>query len=281
MIPPSKLLLVFLAGCLTKPELVLPDPGDPCDAWGPFDEPLNISAVNTSLDDYGPWISDDATELYFGSLFGPAGPVIEVRRAKRASSADAFPMSEDLAFNSAQNNNDPFVSPDGLHMWFSSDRNGFYEVWTITRSAVDQPWDAATARALFRGRAPTLSHDLLTIYFSAHPNGGLWMATRTDTTKEFGIPVELTALNQGGETDPGLGDFDRTLMFHRGGRIVIATRASASDAFDTAVLLDGFDPTLVEVSDPQLTYTGALLAFTGRRQASFDIEIVRRTCLQQ
>ena len=86
----------------------------PTDIWA---VPTNLMTVNSSTNDYSPMLSQDRLTLYFDS--GRTGVSEDLYMATRAASTDSFstpvPIDE---LNTGAAESDPWVSPDGRHIYF-------------------------------------------------------------------------------------------------------------------------------------------------------------------
>jgi hypothetical protein len=116
------------------------------------------------------------------------------------------PVNVGLGVNSAFQENYPSVSPDGLAMYFDSNRPdgvGATDIWVSRRATVSSPWGPAInvaplnsvtmERGLF-----VFSPDGRTIYFASDRAGGfggldIYVATRVDPDDDLGwtTPVNL------------------------------------------------------------------------------------------
>ncbi len=97
--------------------------------WGP---PTSVAAVNSASDDAGPFLTADRLGLYFSSQRRDGSDDLFV--ARRATLADPFGAPEAITeLDTAANEADPWVSPDGHHLVFTSNRNGMEELWESTR----------------------------------------------------------------------------------------------------------------------------------------------------
>ena len=76
------------------------------------------------------FLTDDGTMLLFNAEQS-GNPHSEMKRTWRLSRNDKFapPVSTGFGLNSTTLNRDPWLSPDGNHFFFSSDRDGDLRVY--------------------------------------------------------------------------------------------------------------------------------------------------------
>ncbi len=147
----------------------------------------------------------------------------------------------------------PCITPDGLTLYFASDRPGGVgqrDIWVTTRSTLSARWGtpinlggAVNTTAIEDD--PFLSADGLSLYFDSTRPGGLgdrdlWVSTRLSSTGAFGTAVNLgPAINSSAFEGTGCVSRDhRTLLFgsQRSGRsdIWTSTRSSLAEPWPTA-----------------------------------------------
>jgi Tol biopolymer transport system component len=158
---------------------------------GPFQMPTRLAMVSSPAQDAGGMLSDDGLELYFGSdrSGGPGGADLYV--AKRAAKQDPFVSASLIAeLSTDQDEDDPFIEPDGLALWF----NVGGDIVRATRADRTAPWNAAVPVADLSSAsnddAPAFTADGLTVYFDSDrtPTLGsldIWSATRPTRTSPF------------------------------------------------------------------------------------------------
>src|SRR5262249_22021787 len=140
----------------------------------PFGTPVPLS-VDTGANEWNPWISPDELTLLFDSDRAGAGERIYV--ATRTTVASDFGAPAQLSYDTAEPGVDdsaPFVAGDRL--WYGSLRAGGMgatDLYVASSSGVG--FATATAITELNGAnvedAPTLSADLLTIYFASDRTG--------------------------------------------------------------------------------------------------------------
>ena len=139
----------------------------------------------------------------------------------RAISGAAFDLITNLTeLNSSGMDHLPWVSADGLSLYFSSDRAGDLDIHRATRASIDAAWQPPervtelNTTALEGGM--TLSSDEGEIFFASNRLGtsDLFRAVRAPGQTTFGAPEPLAALNSAAEdTDPALSPDGTALYF--------------------------------------------------------------------
>ena len=158
------------------------------EAWG---APVNLGPpVNGSAWDGSPSISTDGLELYFNSSRGGYGKG-DTWVTRRATINDPWgePVNLGAVVNSSEDENLPFVSADGLSLFFRSERPGGYgsgDIWVTRRATINDPWGepvnlGPTVNSSGTDGGPSISADGFTFYFYSDRPGGfggtdLWQA---------------------------------------------------------------------------------------------------------
>ena len=118
---------------------------------GSWDTPVNIGPpVNTFADEGFVSISADSLELYFSEyqVLRPGGlGDRDIWVARRGSPDDPWGTPVNLGFgvNTGYADTHPFISDDGLSLFFVSDRPGGFtrtgwDIWVTTRKTVSDSW---------------------------------------------------------------------------------------------------------------------------------------------
>jgi Tol biopolymer transport system component len=160
--------------------------------------------------------------------------------------------------NSVQRDGHPWLTPDGLALYFASDRSGAGsdDLWVATRTSqsgsFDPPQMLAAVNSTSSDSSPTLSADGLELYFASSRMGGLggsdlWRSTRASPAGDFGAPTTLSAVNSvDDDWDPALSFDGLTLYFtsNRAGGLGVAdvwaaTRPSLQASFSAPALVPG------------------------------------------
>ncbi len=174
------------------------------DPWG---EPTNLGAkINSSGTEWFSTISQDGLSLYFCSTrpdgFGGADLWLTTRRAK--GDDWGTPVNLGSTINSAADEHQPSLSPDGCTLLWCSSRlggRGGIDIWMAKRTTKNDPWGAAEdlgapVNSEADDARPNLSSDGLALFFrSSRPGtfGGpdLWLTTRATIGDAWKEPIHL------------------------------------------------------------------------------------------
>src|SRR3989442_505355 len=131
---------------------------------------------------------------------------VKLQAMSFANSEWSEPVNLGPVVNSTAGDNNPTLSPDGLSLYFASDRPGGLggtDIWVARRASPDSPWEApsnvgAPVSSTSADGAPVLSIDGHLLFFHSDRPGGhgrvdIWMAHRSDPNDDFGweTPVNL------------------------------------------------------------------------------------------
>jgi len=180
------------------------------DEWGPA---KNLGpTVNSPQAEGRPSISADGLELFFCSLYwmavrpgGFGGADLWVTRRTSVSHPWSTPENLGSLVNSAWHESEPYISADGLELYFSSDRpggEGYFDLYFATRPTKNDAWDApVNLGPVVNGSGyeaqPCISADGLALFFasSRRPDGygnyDIYITTRSTTSDPWGEPVNL------------------------------------------------------------------------------------------
>jgi len=229
-----------------------------------FGEPVNIQSTFPLLDPgYINCFSADGLEVYIESQRSGGYGLADIWVSKRASVEDAWGPPENLGplVNGAQWDKAPFISADGLELYFHSSRPGGYggvvDLWVTRRATRTSPWGPPTnlgpkVNSLNEEAIPSVSPDGLELYFMSNAPGGygswdLYVSTRATTNDPWGDPVNVgPAVNTPGQDCMAYLSPDGLLMFFAADRpgtsgacwdVYVARRASRSAPWQPAVSL--------------------------------------------
>ena len=144
--------------------------------------------------------------------------------------------------NSGSNDQHPAISPDGLSLYFHSDRTGNIDgsvagtsdIWVAHRTSAASPWGAPInlgpiVNSTTNDTAPYLSPDGKSLYFGSDRTGGcglrdIWVSHRTDVAVDLGAggwesPTNLGCTINSAQNDDGPNVFvnpvnGQTTLYH-------------------------------------------------------------------
>lgn len=175
----------------------------------PWGQAENLGpVVNTAGAEIAPTISADGLELYFCDYQAPrpgGSGKSDIWLSRRPSRGGAWgpPVNLGPLVNSAAEEITPEISPDGLELYFESDRPGGVgadDLWVARRSSTSADWASAvwlgpTVNQAGNDHCPNMTSDGLTLFFDATAAGStvgdLMVVTRTTPRGEWGRPVSL------------------------------------------------------------------------------------------
>jgi Tol biopolymer transport system component len=170
----------------------------------PFSTPADVPGVSSTLDETVAFVSEDGLTLLVSSRRAGGVGNFDLWIATRGTRSDAFQNPALLAnINTINREDGPWLSPDGLRLYFNSDRSTTTsnDIYMASRASVSADFGPPTAVAELNGpgneRDVTLSHDELEVFFATDVSGNydVYTATRPDRTAAFSAPVLVTALN--------------------------------------------------------------------------------------
>ncbi len=197
----------------------------------------------------------------------------------------------------------PFISADGLSLYFASNRpggSGDFDLWVSTRTSTDEPWSepvnlGQTINSSSLEWHPSLTADGLELYFDSDQPGGqgswdLWVSKRDSIEDDWGTPVNLgpqintsnyeessnisgdgLTLLWNGERSGGFGDSD----------IWMTTRSSRLDPWSEPVNIGPDINTELLESNAVISADGSAIFFTAwpwpDGYGDFDIWFAKRS----
>jgi OmpA-OmpF porin, OOP family len=196
---------------------------------GPFGEPRLLEALSDPAAlDADPTMPDDARELYFvSSRTGSAG--IDIWVSRRDSVDDEWGTAEPVPeLNSADADQDPEISPDGLTLHFNSNRvvagaKGGFDLFVSTRESRADDWSppdlVLELNSAESDMAAVMNQEQTTIFFHRVDGTGgydLYAAEREATSDDWSMPLPVSGINTVDfqEADPWLSADGLTLYFN-------------------------------------------------------------------
>lgn len=214
-----------------------------------------------------------------GRLVSPAlqPSVMDANAANAPSQYSAWtaPVNIGAPVNSSFDEHNPYLSKDGLSLYFASTRPGGYggwDLWVAHRASTDSPWEApvnmgAVINTPGMELGPVLSRDGHQLYFSSTRPGGhggldLWVSWRDDVHDDaaWQAPVNL-----GVDVNGAGPEWPASL---RRPELYMAKALTAVDAYHIYVSRmtdDGFStPTLVPELNSTAQDRAPAISFDGR-----------------
>jgi len=167
--------------------------------------PVNLgSYVNSSVTEYWPSISVDNLTLYFSSDQPGGHGGADIWQTKRATTNDEWGPVENLGsvFNTSDHETAPFISSDGLELYFASDRSGTWALYVSKRETTYEEWDEPINLVVLNsalentGAGASLSADGLTLFLLSDRPGGygdfdIYVTTREKKDADWSTPLNL------------------------------------------------------------------------------------------
>jgi Tol biopolymer transport system component len=175
-----------------------------------FGEPTNLGPmVNSTSNETHPRISSDGLSLYFASDrpdgSGSYDLWVTTRVTTRSTTEYSWgePVNLGPIVNSSALDVAPFISADGLELYFNSTRSGGLgnlDIWVASRERVDEDWSTPewlgpVVNSSAIDGAPFISADSLELYFargqSWNTDVDIWLTMRASVSDQWGSPVKL------------------------------------------------------------------------------------------
>jgi len=166
-----------------------------------FGTPMNMGPeINSPYDEYCVDVSDDGLCLLFSDSplsWRPGGKgKIDLWMATRETISEPFGPPVNMAeLNTGYHDFSPNLSPDGLTIFFSSDRpggRGDMDLWMATRATQTAPFGkplnlGSTINSGSGDFCPCPSSDGLSLYFNSSRWGGMAVATSISPNEQLSI----------------------------------------------------------------------------------------------
>jgi thioredoxin 1 len=212
--------------------------------------------------------------------------------SSRATTEDEWGRPVTLrSISSSYYEDHPDISPDGLSLYFCSQRLGGYgdsDLWVARRETKDSEWSepvnlGASINSAHNDTAPCILADGLTLFFdSDRPDGqgswDIWVSTRQTTNDNWGVPETLSSIVNGPfvDGDPSISSDGRMLFFtsdRPGGRgdydVWLTMRKTTEDEWETPVNLGSRVNWIFEDMCPDISADGTTLYFTAGEPVGF------------
>jgi hypothetical protein len=208
-VPPASRQIAALLALLAGPAAACGSSvGAPtsCDPAAEFVATVRNDVVSSDQHDSAPCLSADGLSLTFTSDRPGSAGAFDLYVAVRQHATDPFSPPTALdEINTPSNEDTPFLTPDGLALYFSSNRpggRGVIDIYVARRSSVTDKFGAAqdvaalNAAAPARQFSPRLSADGHTMYFASDRAGSIDLYRAAVTAAgTFGAPEPIAELD--------------------------------------------------------------------------------------
>jgi Tol biopolymer transport system component len=197
----------------------------------PFATPVNMNEVNSSSNEFGPTLSSDGLELYFGSSRPGGQGNYDIWRAVRANTSLAFETPTLVPnVNTGSVEFFPVLSGDGLSLYFASNRGGgagSYDTWVSTRATTTSEFTAPTNLSANNSSATDeaigVSADGRHFFIQSQRGGGqggydVWMARRASTAVPFPAVSLVAEINSNSNDQATWLSLDGTRLYQSSDR---------------------------------------------------------------
>lgn len=189
---------------------------------GPWSDPEIVVELAHPEDDDDPSLTADGLELFFNSHRNGNGTGADIWVSKRATRDDTWGAPELVVeLSSPETETNHTVSPDGLTIWFLSDRvdpTAGSEMFISTRPDRDSPWSTPVVETNLQSQNVNdvggVTSDALMLFghLSVMGSPDLVVLARTTTNEPWGDALPIDELN----TDSG----DSECWLHPNGTVV-------------------------------------------------------------
>jgi hypothetical protein len=139
----------------------------------PWPQGTNVSEISSLGKIHSPKLTPDELTIFFGSPDIPGGlGGYDIWMASRPDTSSPFGNVRNLTeINTGSHESGPFISPDGLMLYFSSDRNGTTQLFKAVRNSLSEPFGSLEHLSIFdtpggHSYRPCVSSDGGAFYFA-------------------------------------------------------------------------------------------------------------------
>lgn len=256
---------------------------------GPFGPPEPITDLNSTANEDDPTMTGDQLEVYFDSNRAGSSGASDIWFSKRMAVGDDWPLPKvAVELSSGAVDTSPEISPDGLTMFLSSNRDGSdNDVYVSTRQNRDETWTTPMPVDSLNSDSGEYGvgfmPDLLHLVLASTRDGtfDLFGARRMTVNAAWGTPGPLMEINSGDlESDPWI-DASGTVLYFTGGPrtgnidIFTAERASPTGTFATPTVVAEISGESAD-QDPWLSPDMRTVLFASNRSGSLDLYMAER-----
>lgn len=252
--------------------------------WG---TPAAIASTVTQSEEADPSVSADELEMFFDSN-RVGGQARAIWRATRATRADAFTVVGVIAaIDSTSDDTDAEISPDGLTLYFRSNRTGSNDIFYATRATPADmfvfdgglPFIDSTSSVR---SGPDVTGDDLTMFFTRN-DLQIAVASRSSAAAPFSFDREISEVNAAqSDGNPTITPDGLELFFdsYRTGPAAIfhASRASTADMFSAPVEMPELLGSGSAAGTPEISSDGRTLYYFVNVGGQLDLYTATRSC---
>ena len=273
--------LLVLTACGQRGELLgtfAPLPSPPT-----FGTPQRVAAIASLFVDEDPTFTGDLLDLFF--MTNRDGNK-DIWTSHRAAATDPWGSPTRVnELNSPSDDWSPSIAPDGLAIWFVTDRgSGHDQLWRSSRASRAAAWRAPQAVTEFAGGSrdggPDIDDGEVTLYFSSdRASAGkfdIYLATRSAGNAPWGTPAPVAGINTADDdSDPFLAASGLALFLTRTtattpGDIYWSARRSIDAPWSPPVPVATLNSTAYD-SDASLSPDLRYIMFSSLRSGNVDI----------
>ncbi|MCJ7729818.1 MAG: hypothetical protein MUO27_08090, partial [Sedimentisphaerales bacterium] len=260
----------------------------------PWHTGTDIAELNALGDVYNPSLSaNELTIVFVGDLTGGQGG-LDIWVASRPNANASFSNVTNLAeINSSAADVHPSISPDGLTLYFASNRNGTYQLFRATRQSLDAPFGNLEQLSFFDCPDcslyyPFLSSDGKAFYFvksTSEQTLDIYVSySYTPEPDKWSEPVPLTEVNTEYEEWSPFLSFDgislyfsrvRTYIPHYG-RIYQASRNTSSGPFTSVIEISELNESGAYVFCPWVSPDNLRMYYNTESSVSWQLKVSER-----
>jgi len=262
-----------------------------------FGAPEPVTGLGLDAQLFGASLSADGLTLYVAAVTGETERIYTATR-DGLGTAQFSNAAELTITRSMGRDGTPFISFDGLAIYFFSDRSegvGSRDLWRARRQNARSPFDPPTElRALNTPDlelSPWLTRDDLTLLFASSRPGGsggtdIWISTRENSAVDFPAPLNRADLNTSAEEGRAVFTSDALQAIFASDRpgglgyadLWMASRADAALPFEAARNLGQLNTADAD-QDVALSSDDRELFFASSRRGTDELWRSTRGCL--
>lgn len=252
---------------------------------GGFVAPMLVAELSGPGADDDPTLTGDLLEIYFASDRAGGAGEDDIWRSVRASASEPWqPPAPVAELNSAQQDEAPGITADGLEIYLSSSRGGGNDIWMSTRTSREEAWlpptlvtELSSGSGDFQAQ-PSPSKLRLVLYRSSGDRD-VYESTRVAVDQPWSSPATLSTISTpDGDRSPCLYGSELEIVFSSdrdSGTFDVqdlfwATRPALGDEFGSALPLTTVNSP-ADDDDPWVSPDGRVLYFSSDRGGDTEI----------